>query len=57
MKKIALLLLFLAVTIQALQSQKVSNYTYHLTNGINVKTEKCWNNVWIDQKFECQNTW
>jgi hypothetical protein len=52
MKKIALLLLFLAVTIQALQSQKVSNYTYHLTNGINVKTEKCWNNVWIDQKFE-----
>ncbi len=52
MKKVAMLLLFLAVTILALQAQKVSNYTYHLTNGINVKSEKCWNNVWIDQKFE-----
>jgi hypothetical protein len=52
MKKIAAQVLFLAVTILSLQAQKVSNYVYHLTNGINVKTEKCWNNVWIDQKFE-----
>lgn len=52
MKKIAMLLLFLAVTILALQAQKVLDFNYHLANGINVKMEKCWNNVWIDQKFE-----
>ncbi len=52
MKKVAVQLLILAVTVISLQAQKASNCVYHLTNGINVKTEKCWNNVWIYQKFE-----
>jgi hypothetical protein len=52
MKKIMFLLMFLAVTILSLQAQKVSSYTYHLDNGITVKNEKCWNNVWVDQRFD-----
>lgn len=32
--------------------QKVSDYTYHLDNGINIKMEQCWNQVWVSQSFE-----
>jgi hypothetical protein len=52
MKKVTVLFVLLVATILSLQAQKISNYTYHLSNGINVRTEKCWNNVWIDQRFE-----
>lgn len=33
----------------ALQAQKVSNYNYKLDNGIVVKMEKDWGNVWVQQ--------
>ena len=32
-----------------LQAQPVSNYIYRLDNGITVKTERCWNQVWVQQ--------
>lgn len=53
MKKfIVFFLMFLAVMIVSLQAQKVSNYSYKLDNGINIKTERCWNHVWVDQRFD-----
>ena len=47
MKKLILMLTFLTVVIVALQAQPVSNYTYKLDNGITIKTERCWNQVWV----------
>jgi len=41
--------IFLAVIIIPLKAQKVSNYTYKLDNGIVVKMEKDWGNVWVQQ--------
>jgi hypothetical protein len=52
MKKFIVLTMFQAVMIFSLQAQKVSNYTYRLENGINVKTEQCWSRVWVDQRFD-----
>ncbi len=52
MKKFIILLMFQSVLILSLQAQKVSNYTYRLDNGINVKAEQCWNRVWVDQRFD-----
>ncbi len=37
------------------QAQPVSNYTYKLNNGINVKTEHCWNQVWVQQSYTPMN--
>jgi hypothetical protein len=51
MKKIIGLLMFHAVVILSLQAQGVSNFSYRLDNGINVKMEQCWNHVWVDQSF------
>jgi hypothetical protein len=52
MKKLIILLIFSAVMVSTLNAQKVSNYTYHLDNGINVRMEQCWNQVWVSQTFE-----
>lgn len=52
MKKVTVLLMFQAVMIFSLQAQKVLNYSYHFDNGINVKMEQCWNQVWVDQRFD-----
>ncbi len=51
MKKVVILL-FQAVMVFSLQAQKVSNYTYNLENGIKVNMEQCWNQVWVDQRFD-----
>lgn len=51
MKKFIVLLAFTSVIITTLQSQKVSNYTYKLDNGIVVRTEQGWNQVWVAQSF------
>ena len=56
MKKVIILLMFFAVMVFSLQAQKVSNYTYHFDNGINVKTEQTWNQVWVDQRFDALKT-
>jgi hypothetical protein len=52
MKKVIILFMFLAVMVFSLQAQKVLNYTYRLDNGITVKTEQCWNQAWVDQRFD-----
>jgi hypothetical protein len=52
MKKFILLSIILFSLSCLLQAQKVSNYTYTLDNGIIVKSEKCWNQVWVDQRFD-----
>ena len=44
------MILFLLILIN-LQAQPVSNYVYKLDNGINVRTEHGWNQVWIQQTY------
>ena len=48
--------LFFILTLQILvlisvQSQPISDYSYKLGNGINVKAERCWNQVWLQQSY------
>jgi hypothetical protein len=51
MKKLFLALLINTMVILSLQSQPVSDYVYKLDNGINVKTERCWSQVWVQQSY------
>jgi hypothetical protein len=39
------------VLILSTEAQPVSNYSYKLDNGITVKTERCWNQVWVEQSY------
>jgi hypothetical protein len=52
MKKLIVFLILSAAMVLTLKAQKVSNYTYKLDNGIKVKMEQCWNQVWVSQTFE-----
>lgn len=52
MKKFIKLLVIIALMSTSLLAQKVSNYSYKLDNGITVKTEQGWNQVWVDQRFD-----
>lgn len=52
MKKSLFVLAIQSVIILSLQGQTVSNYSYKLDNGIIVKTEHCWNHVWVQQTYE-----
>lgn len=52
MKKFIVFLMYSAVMVLTITAQKVSNYTYKLDNGINVKMDHCWNQVWVSQAFE-----
>ena len=56
MKNLFSVLALQTVVILSLQAQPVSNYSYELNNGITVKTEHCWNQVWVQQSFEAMNT-
>jgi hypothetical protein len=49
MKKSIIILSVLAFFSIALQAQKVNNYNYKLDNGIVVRMEKDWGNVWVQQ--------
>lgn len=49
MKKFVVGLIIMSFFTLALQAQKVNNYTYKLDNGIVVKMEKDWGNVWVQQ--------
>jgi hypothetical protein len=55
MKKLLLLLTFQSVVIVALLAQPVSDYSYKLDNGITIKTERCWNQVWVQQSYAPTN--
>lgn len=37
------------------QAQPVSGYSYKLDNGITVKMERCWNQVWVQQNYAPMN--
>jgi hypothetical protein len=49
MKKFIIGVSILMILGFTLQAQKVNNYTYKLDNGIVVKMEKDWGNVWVGQ--------
>jgi hypothetical protein len=51
MKKLLSSIIILLTGILSLQAQPVAEYTYKLDNGISVKTERCWNQVWIQQSY------
>ena len=55
MKNLITILFLQVVFILALQSQPVSNYIYKLDNGIIVKTEHCWSQVWVQQSYATMN--
>src|SRR5664280_3069333 len=51
MKKLLTLLALQTIVILALQAQPVSDYSYKLDNGITVRTEHCWSQVWVQQSY------
>jgi hypothetical protein len=51
MKKLFYFLFLQTIAFLSLHSQPVSEYTYKLDNGILVKTEHCWNQVWVQQDY------
>jgi hypothetical protein len=51
MKKLLSFLTFQTLVILSLQAQPVSDYSYKLENGINIKTEHCWSQVWVQQSY------
>ncbi len=52
MKKTSIVLLFLAVFGYTLVGQTATNLTYKFDNGVVVKTEHDWGQIWIQQKQE-----
>lgn len=55
MKNIISSLVIQTVVLFSIQAQPVTNYEYKLTNGITVKTERCWNQVWVQQSYAPMN--
>ena len=55
MKNIISILVLHLVLLFAIQGQPVSQYIYKLKNGISIKTERCWNQVWIQQSYAPMN--
>jgi hypothetical protein len=51
MKKLLLLIAMQAISVLFIQSQPVTEYAYKLDNGITVKTERCWSQVWVQQSY------
>ena len=56
MKNLFSVLVLQTMVILSLQAQPVSDYSYKLDNGIVVKTEHCWNMVWVQQSYAPVNT-
>ena len=52
MKKLLFVLSILSLIALSINGQTVTGYSYLLDNGINVKTEHCWNHVWVQQTYE-----
>lgn len=51
MKKLFFIVAIQAILLISLKAQPVSEYSYKLDNGITVKTERCWNQVWVQQSY------
>ena len=52
MKKLLFILTILFSIILSTKGQPVSNYSYLLDNGINVKTQHGWSHVWVQQTYD-----
>jgi hypothetical protein len=52
MKKLLFVLSILFIMILSVKGQSVSNYTYLLDNGINVRTVHSWSHVWVQQTYD-----
>ena len=51
MKNLFIMLALQTALILTINGQPVSDYSYKLDNGIDVKTERCWSQVWIQQSY------
>ncbi len=51
MKKLFLLITVLTGIFLSVHAQTVSDYTYKLTNGIDIQMDRCWNQVWVQQSY------
>jgi hypothetical protein len=51
MKKLLILSAFQIIAIISLKAQPVSDYLYKLDNGITLKSEHTWSQVWVQQTF------
>src|SRR5664279_5472514 len=51
MKKLLTFLTLQTLLVLSLQAQPVSEYSYKLDNGINIRTEHCWGHVWVQQSY------
>src|SRR5450759_3492828 len=56
MKKLIFFFALQTCVILSLLAQPVSEYTYKLDNGITVKTEHCWNQVWVQKDYAALKT-
>ena len=56
MKKLLSFLALQTIVILTLQAQPVSDYIYKLDNGITVRSEHCWNQVWVQQDYAVLKT-
>jgi hypothetical protein len=52
MKKLLFVLSILSIMILSAKGQSVTNYSYLLDNGINVRTVNCWSHVWVQQTYD-----
>jgi hypothetical protein len=51
MKTLIFLIGFEVMLVFSVSGQPVSDYSYKLNNGITIKSERCWNQVWIQQTY------
>jgi hypothetical protein len=51
MKKLFSIIAIHVLVILSLQAQPVTGYSYKYDNGITVKTERCWSQVWVQQSY------
>lgn len=56
MKNLFSILALEMLAVLSLQAQPVANYSYKLDNGITVKTEHCWNQIWVQQSYQPMNS-
>ena len=56
MKKLFSVIIFQTILGVILLAQPVSSYIYKLDNGINIKTENCWNQVWVQQSYTAMSS-
>jgi len=51
MKTLFSFLVFQVFLVLSIDAQPVSDYSYKLDNGITVRTERCWSQVWVQQGY------